>query len=225
MDPLVYYCHCPGWRHHRLGRALEPQAGGNPHHPHLNCQQVSRDVEDEGDNNDCNQNWKWWKSADHYKIANATHTTYAARIMWERTHIARRPRHDYLNYIRVNLDKNLSLAKTSLTVKQNEVLDQLWEKYFRSPSLVEPHGGYFVCFDWLMISWTSRFDFCLLQVHDQCALGEHGSCQLLEANGRSRKPAENWLGLNKMHVHKCFPQVCQMQKQPMERINKRCRMI
>jgi len=32
---------------------------------------------------------------------------------------------------RINLDKNLSLAKTSLTEKQNQVLDQLWEKYFR----------------------------------------------------------------------------------------------
>merc|ERR1712001_36285 len=32
---------------------------------------------------------------------------------------------------RVNLDKNLSLAKSRLTEKQNEVLDQLWLKYFR----------------------------------------------------------------------------------------------
>ena len=32
---------------------------------------------------------------------------------------------------RVNLDKNLSLAKTSLTEKQKEILNLLWEKYFR----------------------------------------------------------------------------------------------
>jgi len=32
---------------------------------------------------------------------------------------------------RVNLDKNLSLAKGSLTEKQKKVLEQLWEKYFR----------------------------------------------------------------------------------------------
>ena len=36
------------------------------------------------------------------------------------------------------------------------------------------------------------------QIHDQCALGEHGSGQLLEADGRSWQRAENRLELNKM---------------------------
>ena len=129
----------PGWRHHRLGCAVEPEAGGDTHHPHLNCQQVSRDVEEEGDDNDGDQNWKWQKLADHYIIVDATHTTYDT----ESTHGSRCSCHGHFYQIRINLDKNLSLAKTSLTEKQSKVLDQLWEKYFRSPSLLGPQRGYF----------------------------------------------------------------------------------
>ena len=41
-------------------------------------------------------------------------------------------RTDSFHFIgRVNLDKNLSLAKGRLTEKQKKVLEQLWEKYFR----------------------------------------------------------------------------------------------
>ena len=51
---------CSGRRHHRFGRVVEFEAGGDSHHPDLNCQQVSGDIDGEDNfaniENDQNRN-------------------------------------------------------------------------------------------------------------------------------------------------------------------------
>jgi hypothetical protein len=80
------------------------------------------------------------------------------------------------------LEKNLALAKSQLTTKQEEVLQKLWQRFFRYKNKK------------MHISGICNFTFQTLpiapQVHDQCALGEHRGCKLLGSDDRGGGPSE-----------------------------------